>query len=143
MFKVSGFLCLWIGAMSLGCTPPPITPPAEQELKLTYGGSLDGGDEHQQISGVCKLGLMRISMDCDIYNGLPHWNLTKVVIRVIWTPYGSDATRDFQEQVSIPPLTTAHMNFKLGVTVPDDTVVYGRRQSHWSWMVVAASGTPK
>ena len=143
MLKGAGFLSLWIGVTCLGCRPQPTEPPIEQDLKLTYGGFLDGGDEHQQIRGVCKPDLTRTSLGCDVYNGLPNWNLTKVVIRVVWTPYGSDATRDFQERVSIPPLTTFHIAFRLGVTLPDDSAVLGHRQSHWSWIVIAATGTPK
>jgi len=143
MSKGAGFLSLWIGVTCLGCRPHPAKPPIEQDLKLTYGGFLDGGDEHQQISGVCKPDLTRMSLGCDLYNGLPNWNLTKVVIRVVWIPYASDSTRDFQEQVWIPPLTTSHMDFRLGFTLPDDTTTYGHRERHWSWILVAATGTPK
>jgi hypothetical protein len=143
MLKWAALLSLWIGVTTLGCGPQPTKPSFEQNLRLTYGGFLDGGDEHQQVSGVCKPDLTRTSLGCDVYNGLPNWYLTKVVIRVVWTPYGSDATRDFQEQVSIPPLTTSHIHLRLGVTLPDDTVVYGHRESHWNWIVAAASGIPK
>jgi hypothetical protein len=121
----------------------PTKAPIEQDLRITVGGFLEGGDEQQKLDGVCGTDDTRNVFNCDIYNGLPNWGITELVIRVVWAPYSAGNVRDFREQVSIPPLTTASLRFRLGTQLPEDTMLFhGRTQQHWEWLVVGAKGIP-
>jgi hypothetical protein len=144
MNRPAGFLVLAAILVS-GCskeTPESSNPPAEQNLAITLGGFIQGGDEHQTVDGVCRLDRPRISMTCDIYNGLPQWNITELSIRITWSPYSDSDVRDFRERISIPSLTSGTVSFPLGLQLPDDTVIEGRVLNHWSWIVAAAKGVP-
>lgn len=128
-----------------GCskkTPGSSNGLAEQNLAVTLGGFIQGGDEHQAIDGVCRVDQPRTSMTCDIYNGLPQWKITELSIRVTWFPYSTSNVRDFRERISIPPLTTGTVSFPLGLQLPADTSVQGHASAHWSWIVAAAKGVP-
>ena len=129
-----------VGCSGVATLPPKA--PIEQELKITFGGFLQGGNEQQKIDGVCSTDGTRSVLKCDIYNGLPSWRVTELVIRVTWEPYSDEDVRDFRERVSIPPLTTGTMNFRLGAQLPDNTSLRGQLQTHWSWLVVGAKAVP-
>jgi hypothetical protein len=131
--------------LASGCckeTPKASNSLAEQNLAITLGGFIQGGNEHQTIDGVCRLDRAHISMTCDIYNGLPQWKITELAIRITWYPYSNDDVRDFRQRVSIPPLTTGTLSFPLGLQLPEDTSIQGRVLTHWSWLVASAKGVP-
>ena len=130
-----------IFAAMIMLTAGAVRPP-EQDLRITYGGFLDGGDESQKIEGTCSTDDTRSVLTCDIYNGLPKWQVTALIIRVTWAPYSQADVRDFSERVSIQPLTTGTVRFKLGKQLPADTVFPGRRLSHWNWLIVGARALP-
>lgn len=121
---------------------PQLDQPPEQDLRITFGGFLDGGDENQKIEGKCSTDEARSDLTCDIYNGLPKWQITALVIRITWAPYSQADVRDFSERVTIQPLTTCTFRFKLGKQLPADGVFFGRRMSHWEWLVVGAKARP-
>jgi hypothetical protein len=121
---------------------PPLDQPSEQDLRITFGGFLDGGDENQKIEGTCSTDDAHNAMTCDIYNGLPKWQITALIIRVTWAPYSQADVRDFSERVTIQPLTTGTVRFKLGKQLPADEVFVGRLVHHWSWLVVGAKARP-
>jgi hypothetical protein len=131
--------------LTAGCreaVQPPLDQPREQDLRITFGGFLDGGDENQKIEGTCNTDDTRSVLTCDIYNGLPKWQITALIIRVTWAPYSQDNVRDFSERLTISPLTTGTVRFKLGKQLPADEVFSERRLSHWSWLVVGAKARP-
>jgi len=125
-----------------GVAPIPPKAPIEQDLRITFGGFLQGGDERQKIDGVCNADDTRSVFNCDIYNGLPNWLVTELVIRITWAPYSHGDVRDYRERVSIPPLTTASLNFRLGMQLPDSTSFRGQISRHWDWLVVGAKAIP-
>jgi len=118
-------------------------PPAERDLKITLGGFLKGGNEQQTIDGVCGTEPARNVVNCDIYNGLPNWKLTEVVICITWYPYSESEIRYFRQRVSIFPLTTASLSMRIGAQLPADTSIFGKTQQHWSWLVFSAKGIPE
>lgn len=120
----------------------PLDQLPERDLRITYGGFLDGGDENQKIGGTCSTDDTRSVLICDIYNGLPKWQITALIIRVTWAPYSQTDVRDFSERDTIQPLTTGTLRFKLGKQLPADGVSYGRRLSHWNWLIVGAKARP-
>jgi hypothetical protein len=131
--------------LAAGCrdtVQPPLDQPPEQNLRITFGGFLDGGDENQKIEGTCSIDDTRSALTCDIYNGLPKWQITSLIIRVTWAPYSQDDVRDFQERVTIRPLTTGTVRFKLGKQLPSDEVLRGLHVHHWAWLVVGAKARP-
>jgi hypothetical protein len=115
-----------------GVVPIPSKAPVEQELKITYGGFLQGGNEQQKIGGACSLDGTHSVLNCDIYNGLPDWQLTELLISIGWSPYSHEDVRDFRQRVSISPLTTVSVNFRLGIQLPKE----------WSWLIVGAKAIP-
>ena len=98
---------------------------------ITFGGFLKGEDERQKIEGTCRPADFGNALTCDVYNGLPKWRVTELVIRITWAPYSNSDVRDFRERVSIAPLTTVAVSFRLGTQLP---------VTRWSWLVVAAKG---
>jgi len=131
--------------LTAGCREagqPSLDQPPEQDLRITYGGFLDGGDHNQKIEGTCSTDDTRSALTCDIYNGLPKWQVTALIIRVTWAPYSQADVRDFSERDTIQPLTTGTVRFKLGKQLPADEVFSGRRLSHWSWLIVGAKARP-
>jgi hypothetical protein len=140
-------LMIFVASIMLtgGCrkaVQPTLGQPPEQNLRITYGGFLDGGDENQKIEGTCAADDTRSVLTCDIYNGLAKWQVTALVIRVTWSPYSQADVRDFSESNTIQPLTTGTVRFKLGKQLPADEVFSGRRLSHWSWLIVGAKARP-
>jgi hypothetical protein len=112
----------------------------EQTLRLTYGGFIQGGPENQRLDGVCGADSNRNAIECDIYNGLPDWNVTELMLRVSWQPYGDNDVRDYRQRVSIAPFTTQKVSVTLGAQLPNDTWIGRERISHWTWMVAGAKG---
>ena len=133
-------IMLTAGCREAARTPLDQTP--EQDLRITFGGFLDGGDEKQKIEGTCSIDDTRSVLTCDIYNGLPKWQITAPIVRVTWAPYSQADVRDFSERVTIQPLTTGTVRFKLGKQLPADEILLGRRVSQWSWLVVGAKARP-
>ena len=129
-------IMLTAGCREAARTPLDQTP--EQDLRITFGGFLDGGDENQKIEGTCSIDDARSVLTCDIYNGLPKWQITAPIVRVTWAPYSQADARDFSERVTIQPLTTGTVRFKLAKQLPADQVFFGRSVHHWSWLVVGA-----
>jgi hypothetical protein len=111
---------------------PTLDQPSEQDLRITFGGFLEGGNENQKIEGTCSTDDTRSVLTCDIYNGLPKWQITALIIRVTWAPYSQADARDFQERVTIRPLTAGAVRFKLGKQLPADEVLLGRLARHWA-----------
>jgi len=128
-----------------GCSrEAPIPPPSpiEQDIKITVGGFLQGGNEQQKIDGVCDTDDTRNVLNCDIYNGLPNWRVTELVIKLAWAPYSDENVRDFRARVSILPLTTSSMHVLLGTQLPADTRVLGKILKHYHWLIVGAKAVP-
>lgn len=121
----------------------PLQPP-EQDLRIAFGGFLDGGNESQKLEGTCSLDGTRSVLNCDIYNGLPKWQITALVIRVSWAPYSQADMRDFSVRATIQPLTTATVRFKLGKQLPADRILFPGHPGvrHWAWLVVGARARP-
>ena len=73
-------LLLVSSACEEGKSPSDPTPkePAEQDLKITYGGFVQNGPEDQLLNGVCGAGATRNVVNCDIHNGLMDWNITEI-----------------------------------------------------------------
>ena len=131
--------------LTAGCREagqPSLDQPSEQDRRITYGGFLDQGDDNQKIEGTCSTDDTRSVLTCDIYNGLPKWQVTALIIRVTWAPYSQADARDYSERDTIQPLTTGTVRFKLGKQLPADEVFSGRRLSHWSWLIVGAKARP-
>ena len=131
--------------LTAGCreaAKQPLDEPPEQDLRITFGGFLDGGDEKQKVEGTCSPDSTQTALSCEIYNGLLDWQVTELVIRVTWTPYSQDNVRDFDQRVLISPRSTASVNFKWGTRLPNDTIVRGRALQHWEWLVVGVRGIP-
>jgi hypothetical protein len=142
---------VFITLCAFSCTPPsqkPVPrPDAEQDLVLTFGGFLQGGDERQKLEGVCGTDQTRNVLSCDIYNGLQGWTVTELTFVITWTPYEEKNKRTFAQRVSIEPLKTEHVDIRLGLQLPPDTqfrnkrgVPIGQPQNHWAWLIVGAKG---
>ena len=145
MIRALYFIFVASVMLTSGCrdaVKPLLDQTREQNLRITFGGFLDGGDENQKIEGTCSIDDTRSALTCDIYNGLPRWQITALIIRVTWAPYSQGDVRDFQERVMIRPLTTGTVRFKLGKQLPTDEVLRGRHVQHWGWLVVGAKARP-
>jgi hypothetical protein len=114
----------------------------ESNLRITFGGFIDGGDENERIEGVCRPDVSRTSLSCDMHNGLSRWRVTELVFRIARSPYSEQDARDIRTQVTISPMSTESVIVKLGMRLPEDEVLGGRVLSHWSWLVVGASAVP-
>lgn len=114
----------------------------ERSLPLTNGGFIQGGNEHQKVSGICTTDDDRTVLHCDIYNGLPDWKVTGITIRIAWLPYSDDDVRDFKQHAFIEPMTTVPVTVRLGIRLPDDTTERGHKIGHWSWLIVGATAVP-
>ncbi len=118
----------------------------EQDLRITYGGSIQNGPEDQLLNGVCGSDMTRNIVECDVHNGLVHWSVTEVTFQVI--RIGDDEQHYYRERLSIAPLQTAHVAIRLGMQLPpDDQIKYhgrpgGQSLSHWNWLIVGAKGKP-
>jgi hypothetical protein len=138
-------LSTFIAVFDLGCsreasTPPP--SPHAQDLKITTGGFIQGGDEQQKIDGVCDTDDSRKVLHCDIYNGLSHWQVTELKIKLAWSPYSDDNVRDYREGVSIAPMTTASIQILLGTQLPPDSRINGKILKHYHWLIDGAKAVP-
>ncbi len=119
----------------------------EQEIRLTFGGWVDGKAQDEKLDGVCVPESTRSILECDIYNGLPNWTITEVIVRVAWSPYIDENVRSFKVITNIKPMTTEHAKIRLGLQLPRDTY-QGRLtrdpnlqwQKHWGWLIVGAKG---
>ncbi len=142
---------VFLAFCAFSCTPssqkPTPQPDAEQDLVLTFGGFMQGGDERQKLEGVCGTDETRNVLNCDIYNGLEGWTVTELTFLITWTPYGENNKRTLAKRVSIEPLKTEHVDIRLGLQLPPDTqfrnkqgAPVGPPQSHWSWLIVRAKG---
>jgi hypothetical protein len=127
--RLSALGCAIAAFTALGCSPKK---PIEQDLQITVGGFMKRGDEHEKLKGTCRLVELGSILNCDIYSGLTKWHVTELVIRVTWYPYSEEDVRDFRQQVSISPLTTAPVSLRLGKQLTD-----------MRWVVVGAKGVPE
>jgi hypothetical protein len=127
--KITALFCA-IAALGLGRSR---RMPIEQDLQITFGGFMKGGGENEKIEGTRRSIEAGNVLDCDIYNGLPRWRVTEIVIRVSWAPYSAGDVRDFRQHVSITPLTTAALNLRLATQLPG---------TRWGWLVLSAKSIP-
>jgi hypothetical protein len=112
------------------------------DLRITLGGFREGHPDDGKLEGICTLDATRAILDCDIYNGLEGWAVSEITLWVTWSPYKDDDKRYYVKHVSIEPLTTKRVNIRLGIQLPQDTVLRERRLSHWGWQLVQAKGRP-
>lgn len=129
--------------LSPGCSSEhrkAVAPTTEQDLTVTFGGFLKGGDEHEKLDGICAPDLTRTQLTCDVHNGLRRWKITQLTISVSWFPYSENDVMDYAQRVSIPPLNTAHVTLRLGTVLPDDTNIRGNAMKHWAWLIRGAKG---
>jgi hypothetical protein len=116
-----------------GHTQKP-TLPAEQTLEITAGGYVENHPEEGTLKGTCgPTDHTRSEMSCDVYNGLSNWKLTMVTIALTWLPYREENERVFRVHVTIAPLSTERVTFKLGLQLPPDEVIGGHRLAGWAW----------
>lgn len=146
--RLTALCALLVCALVLsGCTSAKSPPeaPKEHELQVTLGGFLVGGPEDEKVDGICSVASNRTSLSCEVYNGLPQWDLTEITFRVAWRPYDDDHSHLYRQTVHIPSLTTGRVSFSLGTQLPADTVLFKNTEpiSHWTWLVVGAKGVPK
>jgi hypothetical protein len=142
------FLAVILTACSGAAPPSETIKPIkqEQDLVITVGGFLKDGPESEKLEGVCGTDHTRNVLNCDIYNGLPNWNVTEVTLEVAWLPYQDENKRFFRNRVSIPPMTTSRVSIKLGMLLPPDDVIKPRAAlppttfTHWSWIITGAKG---
>jgi hypothetical protein len=128
-------VAVFLSGCSRTAPAQPEKAPAEQYLNLTLGGFIKGGNEKQTVDGVCSTDNTRNVLNCDIYNGLPDWKITELGFAVTWKPYSDEDARVFRQRVSIAPLTTASVTFRLGTQLPSI-------QRDWGWQIVGARGVP-
>jgi hypothetical protein len=136
--------CLVIAAALLtGCSTEPSKPqpsPVEQTLPITFGGFLQNGDEHQTLDGICKTDETRTAMTCDVHNGLLQWKITELVIRISWYPYSDRDVGEYRERISIEPLQTGTVTFRLGNMLPMDARLGNHTVNRWHWLIAGAKG---
>jgi len=145
LMKCAPFVSAMAAVVVLGCSrEAPIPPPApnEQDLNITIGGFIQGGNEQQKMDGVCNTDDTRHVLNCDIYNGLPGWRVTELVIKLAWAPYSDDNVRDYRQRVSILPQTTASLHVLLGTQLPADTKIRGKTLRHYHWLIIGAKAVP-
>jgi len=115
---------------------------ADQDLRITLGGYVQGDPEGGQLGGVCEPDNTRNALDCDIYNGLLDWSVTEITLALVWSPYRDDNKRYYRVSVSIEPLKSERLDVRLGLQLPPDDVVGTRTSKHWAWQIVGARGYP-
>jgi hypothetical protein len=113
----------------------------EQDLRITFGGFIQGGPQDQKLEGICGPDWTRSEFDCDIYNGLPNWNVTELTLQVNWSPYGDSDHRFYKQRVSISPFTTQKVSITLGTRLPNSVRVGRTTIEPWHWLIVGAKGT--
>jgi hypothetical protein len=120
---------------------------SDTDLRITFGGFREGHPDEGELSGVCTPDVGRISMDCDIYNGIVGWAVREVTLVVTWSPYGQDDKRYYSERVSLDPQRTERVTIRLGLVLPLDTQLRNKRglpigppSQHWGWNLVGAKG---
>jgi hypothetical protein len=144
------FVCL--AAILTACNNTALKPDTaktskqEQDLVITFGGFIKDGPETEKLEGVCGTDYTRNVLNCDIYNGLLSWNVTELTFEIVWSPYNDETKRFFRNRVSIPPMTTSHVSFSLGMQLPPDVVSKSRNgiapktYERWSWIIAGAKG---
>jgi hypothetical protein len=95
----------------------------EQILPITLGGFLQNGSEKEQVRGVCEPDETRNLLSCDLYNGLRGWTISKLTIAVVWPAYKNESKREYSIPITIAPLTTEHVTFRLGLQLPPDEIL--------------------
>lgn len=124
-------------------------PQADESIPITYGGFVQNGPPDELLDGQCSPNVTRDILECDIHNGLLHWNITEVTLQVISNVEHVNENTPahyYRQSISIPCLQTATVTIRLGMTLPPDTQIKVRGRpsgsplSHWSWLVVGARG---
>jgi hypothetical protein len=132
--------------ISLGCETAPSEsnpkPEPEQDLTITFGGFLQNGPHDELLDGQCRPTATRDVLECDMHNGLMKWNITETTFQVTRTRDRDDERHYYRQRISIAPLQTETVSFKLGMQLPPDTQLFGKPLSHWGWLIVGAKGQP-
>jgi hypothetical protein len=137
-------LSLLTSILLCGCSNPAPNAkksPSEQNIPITFGGFIQGGNEKETVDGICRPDIGRSILTCDIHNGLPGWTLTQLDIRITTSPYSDSDVKDYRQRVLIPSLNTGSFTFHLGATLPNDTSLAGKPLTHWGWLIAGAWGT--
>ena len=112
----------------------------ERDLRITWGGFVEGQPERGKVGGVCEPDIPRNVLSCDIYNGLLDWTVSEINLVVTWSPYRDDDKRAYRIHLALEPLKADHVTVRLGLQLPPDDVVQGKTFRHWGWQIVAAKG---
>ena len=104
------------------------------------------------MDGICGPNVQREILECDIHNHLMDWTIPELTFQVILrdeirnTKEDSSPHHYYRQEVTIPPLQSAHITMTLGMQLPrDDQMMSHNRPigapiQHWGWQIVNAKG---
>lgn len=131
--------------LASACSKPPgPTAIVDQDLLLTMGGFMRDNADAGTLTGECRAGSNRQTLECEIYNGIQGWTVTQVSLQVEWAPALGGSTRLYRVPAEIKPFTSQKCTATVESPLPADTGMPSAESPaanrRWSWSIVGARG---